>query len=88
MLEDGGLDLNLQRIIDELERERDRLTKAIDLLREGESASSSRKANAAQLDGEGPRTLRRRLTPAGRRRLSEAMKRRWAERKKKTKSPS
>jgi hypothetical protein len=40
--------LDLQRIIDELERERDRLTRAIDLLKEGESSSVSRKTNAAR----------------------------------------
>ena len=80
--------MDLQRIIDELERERDRLTQAIDLLKEGESASISRKTYAAPLDGERPRTPRRGLTPADRRRLSEAMKKSWAERRKKTKSPS
>jgi hypothetical protein len=77
--------LNLQKIIDELERERDRLTQAIDLLKESDSASVSRKTNAP-LDARSARSSRRGLTPAGRKRLSEAMKKRWAEKRKKAKS--
>ena len=80
--------MDLQRIIAELERERDRLTQAIDLLKESDSAKVSRKTTVARDDGTNAQTPSRGLTPAGRKRLSQAMKKRWAERRKKAKSLS
>jgi hypothetical protein len=80
--------LDLQKIIVELERERDRLAQAIDLLKESDSANIGRKTKIARHDGTKAQTSRRGLTPAGRKRLSEAMKKRWAERRKKARSPS
>ena len=78
----GGSELDLQRIIDELERERDRLTQAIDLLRDRNTASSGTRKKAGPPDGKSSKKSRRGLTPAGRRRISEAMKKRWDERRK------
>ena len=86
--EHGGTDLDLQRIISELERERDRLTQAIDLLKGNNSASVGRQTTVNRHDGTSVKASRLGLTPAGRKRLSEAMKKRWAERRKKAKSPS
>ncbi len=80
--------MDLQRIIVELERERDRLTQAIDLLKESDSAKVGRKTPIARHDGTNAPTSRRGLTPAGRKRLSEAIKKSWAERRKKAKSQS
>ena len=63
--------LDLDRIVSELEGERDRVSQAIALL----------KGAASSAAGSKPR--RRGMTPAGRKRLSELMKKRWAERRKK-----
>jgi len=71
-----------------LERERDRLTQAIALLKGSNSASVGRETTVTRHDGTSAQASRRGLTPAGRKRLSEAMKKRWAERRKKAKSPS
>jgi len=62
--------MDTQRIISELEAERDRLEEAISALR----GSVHR--------GAGSRRGRRRLSAAAKRRISEMMKKRWAERKK------
>jgi hypothetical protein len=72
--------VDLERIVQELEQERDRLNQAIDALKQnGAGARMSKPAGRTAAR----RTRRRGLTPEGRRRLSEAMKRRWAERRKK-----
>ena len=78
--------MDIQKIVSELERERERIGKAIAALVESASSSittwTSRGARKA--DAPGKRKKRRGgITPAGRKRLSEAMKKRWAERKKK-----
>jgi hypothetical protein len=70
--------LDLDRIISELERERDRISRAIALL-ENESKNGIRKA-AVPMKAATSKSLSGGLTPAGRKRLSEAMKKRWAER--------
>ena len=73
--------MDLERIVNELKKERDRLTNAIEALlgtQQGRTGSGSRAAR-------GPgRRRKHRLTPAGRKRLSEMMKKRWAERRRKT----
>jgi hypothetical protein len=82
--EKEGTILDLESIVADLKRERDRLSRAIAEL-EGASSPRARKANVAA-----PRPLAvtgnqgRGLTPEGRKRLSIAMKKRWAERKKKS----
>ena len=77
--------MDLERIVTELKRERDRLSRAIAALAESDTsgvASNMRVARPrnATHNGKGPG---RHLTPAGRKRLSEAMKKRWADRRKK-----
>lgn len=79
--------MNLQTIVAELKKERDRLDRAIAAL--DESAGNHRgNTMRRQSTGARPATVNRgsrksRLSPAGRKRLSELMKRRWAERRKK-----
>ena len=75
--------MDIQAIVKELKRERDRLSKAIAALEETESSPaqgiSPPAANLrAPSSGKG-----RHLTPEGRKRLSDAMKKRWAEKRKK-----
>ena len=70
--------MDTQRIIAELEAERDRLTKAIAALRgrgrRGAKTGNARTGNA----GRG----QRHMSAAARQRISDAMKKRWAARKK------
>ena len=78
------VDLDFERIVKDLKRERDRLNRAIAVLEESPSSDGGAKravtpVNAIQ-NGKGQG---RNLTPAGRKRLSEAMKKRWAERRRK-----
>ena len=70
--------MDLQKILTDLKRERDRLIQAITLL-SGDSASPKKTARKRATNGK----RRGGITPEGRRRLSLAMKRRWAERRKK-----
>jgi hypothetical protein len=76
--------LDLERIVVDLKRERDRLNRAIAAL---EGTDSPRTAVKRDIAAPKPPTSNKRkrggLTPAGRRRLSEAMKKRWAERRRK-----
>jgi len=76
--------LDTQKIIQELEQERDRLTAAIDALRDGLGSSSvrGRKSGAALQSTRALAARRGGITPAGRKRLSEMMKKRWQERRK------
>ena len=73
--------LDLQTIVAELKRERDRLSKAIAAL-EGTDMRRTSLRSAAVVSSRAPRKRKRRLTPEGRKRLSEMMKKRWAERRK------
>ncbi len=73
--------LDLDRIVSELEEERDRVSQAIALLKGASSSAVARKRAASSAAGAKPR--RGGMTPAGRKRLSELMKKRWAERRKK-----
>ena len=77
--------MDLERIVAELEQERDRLNQAIAVLKERNLPTAARKTAA----GNGKVSPARRgggLTPAGRKRLSKLMKKRWAERRKEAKS--
>jgi hypothetical protein len=74
--------LDIQTIVKELKRERDRLSTAIAALEGTDLALTPRKSSAASNLAATPRKKRRRLTPEGRKRLSDMMKKRWAERKK------
>jgi hypothetical protein len=77
--------LDLNRIVAELEEERDRLGQAITLLKERNGTATVKRTMPT--NGKvSSRSRARGLTPAGRKRLSEAMKKRWAERKRKAKS--
>jgi hypothetical protein len=79
--------MDIQNILSDLKRERDRLDRAISALegtapgqrRRGRPAGSRNVATAAA-----PR--RRHMSAAARKRISEMMKQRWAERKRKGKS--
>ena len=72
--------MDLDRILTELEEERDRLSRAIGLLKEVKAPRVDRKTAALN-----PANFKRRgLTSAGRKRLSEMMKKRWAEKRKKS----
>jgi hypothetical protein len=77
--------LDLEKIVAELEQERDRLSQAIAVLKERDSPTSARKTAAGNGSGSVARHGRG-LTAAGRKRLSELMKKRWAERRRKAKS--
>jgi hypothetical protein len=73
--------MDTQRIISELQDERDRIDQAIVALKTLSSdrvqpATRPRKTRPVMLS-----TQRRRLSAAGRKRLSELMKQRWAERR-------
>jgi hypothetical protein len=75
--------LDIQAIVKELKRERDRLNRAIAALEETEPSPAPRRSSAAAKPPAPPAKKVDRLTPAGRKRLSDAMKKRWAEKRKK-----
>ena len=74
--------MDIQTIVKELKRERDRLNTAIVALEGTDSHPTPRKSSPAPNVPAPPPKKRRRLTPEGRKRLSDMMKKRWAERKK------
>jgi hypothetical protein len=74
--------LDTGRIVAELKRERDRLSRAIAAL-EGQSPKAATRRSAAPNRAVGGKREGDRLTPAGRKRLSDLMKKRWAEKRKK-----
>jgi len=80
--------LDLDKLVADLAKERDRLGRAISaLLGSASAALSGGKTKKRVGRPKGTTNKKRRrggLTPEGRRRLSIAMKKRWAERKKKT----
>ena len=76
--------MDIQNIVKELKRERDRLNRAIAALEETDLPPTPRKASPAANVPAPPPKKRRRLTAEGRKRLSDAMKKRWAEKRKKT----
>ena len=73
--------MDLEKIVAELEQERDRLNQAIAVLKEHNPPAAARKTAAGNGEVSGARRGGG-LTPAGRRRLSKLMKQRWAERRK------
>ena len=78
--------MDIQKIVSELEREKDRIGRAIAVLVESASSTLTtwKSGGARKTAAPGKRKKRRSgITPAGRRRLSQAMKKRWAERKRK-----
>ena len=78
--------MDVQKIVAELEREKDRIGRAIAALVESASSSITTWTGGRARKTAAPRKTKGRrggITPAGRKRLSEAMKKRWAERKKK-----
>jgi hypothetical protein len=76
--------LDIQAIVKELKRERDRLNAAIVALEGTDLPTTPRKASPVADVPAPPAKKRRRLTAAGRKRLSDMMKKRWADRRKKT----
>ena len=77
--------MDLEKIVAELEQERDRLNQVIAVLKGRDSTASAWKTAAGNGQGSAARQGRR-LTAAGRKRLSELMKKRWADRRRKAKS--
>jgi hypothetical protein len=73
--------LDLDKIIAELKREREKIGRAIATLLEGAGVSGKGPTRKAAPEKKGG------ITPEGRRRLSLAMKRRWAKRRAKNLSP-
>jgi hypothetical protein len=75
--------VDLQKIVSELRKERDRLNQAIAALEGiGVVSTATRKSATPTLVLRKARK-RGRLTPEGRKKLSEMMKKRWAERRRK-----
>jgi hypothetical protein len=73
--------LNVEAILFELKRERDRIEKAISAL-EG-IASRGTGSRAKHHEASARKRKRGQMSPEGRKRISEMMKKRWAERRKK-----
>ena len=73
--------MDIQSILADLKRERDRLDRAITAL-EGPARRRGRPAGSTKAASPRPR---RHMSAAARKRISEMMKQRWAERKKKAK---
>ena len=76
--------MDIERIVAELEQERDRINQAIASLKGINSYGSTRKSTAG--NGRSGRQLRGGMSAGARKRLSETMKKRWAEKRKKAKS--
>ena len=72
--------MDIQAIVKELKRERDRLNTAIVALEGTDLPPTPRKASNVPAP---PAKKRYRLTAEGRKRISDMMKKRWAERRKK-----
>jgi len=81
--------LDVQKIVSELEREKDLISRAIAALVESASSGITTWTSGGARKTAAPGKRKRRrggITPAGRRRLSQAMKKRWAERKRAAKA--
>jgi hypothetical protein len=76
--------LDTERIVAELEQERDRINQAIASLKGVNSSGTTRKSAAGT--GRSGRQRRGGMSAAARKRLSQMMKKRWAEKRKKAKS--
>jgi hypothetical protein len=76
--------LEIDKIVADLKKERDRLVRAITALVGAGSAATRRRGRKAGPKAAGTKRKRRGgITREGRKRLSELMKKRWAERRKK-----
>jgi hypothetical protein len=75
--------LDLDKLLADLAKERDRLGRAISALLGSGASGGGRKKRVGRSKGASKRRKRGGLTPEGRKRLSIAMKKRWAERRKK-----
>jgi len=75
--------LDIQAIVKELKRERDRLNTAIVALEGTDLPPTPPKASPAANVLAPPAKKRRHLTAEGRNRISDMMKKRWAEKRKK-----
>jgi hypothetical protein len=71
--------VDLQRIVSELKKERDRIDRAIVALEDG--VITAKQSKTASTPGVTRKSRKRRLSAAGRKRISEAMKKRWAARR-------
>jgi hypothetical protein len=76
--------MDIDRIVDELKRERARLDAAIAALDGAQPARRGRPPGVGVVRAAGNGRRRRHMSAAARRRISQAMKQRWAERKKKS----
>lgn len=74
--------MDIQSIVKELKRERDRLDRAIAALEETELPLAPRESHPVANVPAVPAKKGDRLTPEGRKRLSEALKKHWAEKRK------
>jgi hypothetical protein len=79
--------LDLEKLVADLAKERDRLGRAISALLDSAGSALSGRGRKKKIGRPKGSTTKKRkrggLTPEGRKRLSIAMKKRWAERKKK-----
>ena len=76
--------MDTQKIVSELKKERDRLSRAIALLDgSNEERGLTSESSAPVIAAEKKPRKRRHLTPEGRKRLSDLMKKRWSDRRKK-----
>jgi hypothetical protein len=73
--------VDIEKIVTELKRERDRLSRAIASL--GTDSPKAARRNRTPHRHGNSEYKRRALSPEGRKRILEAMKRRWAEHRKK-----
>jgi hypothetical protein len=75
--------MDVQNILGDLKKERDRIDRAISAL---EGLGSGRRRGRPIGSHSAAKRPRRHMSAASRKRISEMMKQRWAERKKKAKS--
>jgi len=73
--------LDLAKLVSDLAKERDRLSRAVKALLGSASSPGSKKRVSRPKGSTTKKRKRGGLTPEGRRRLSLAMKKRWRERK-------
>jgi hypothetical protein len=78
--------MDIQNILGDLKRERERIDQAITALEGLGAAAPRRRGRPAGSGKSAAARPRRHMSPAARKRISEMMKQRWAERKKKSKS--
>jgi hypothetical protein len=77
--------MDIQNILGDLKRERDRIDRAITALEGLGSGQRRRGRPVGSVNVTATRRPRRHMSAAARKRISEMMKQRWAERKRKSK---